>query len=145
MRYQVGSPGRIIIVQFDDRDDMLEHLVSIARKEDIRAAVFSVVGGMREGDIVVGPEKDELPPQPVWKQLGESHETVGLGTIFWAGDEPKIHFHGVFGKKDMVKAGCLRKMAEVFLILEAVIIEIQGVSAGREFDPATGMALLKLH
>jgi predicted DNA-binding protein with PD1-like motif len=140
MRYQVGSPGRIIIVQFDDRDDMLEHLVSIARKEDIRAAVFSVVGGMREGDIVVGPEKDELPPQPVWKQLGESHETVGLGTIFWEGDEPKVHFHGVFGKKDMVKA-----MSEVFLILEAVIIEIQGVSAARELDPATGMALLKLH
>lgn len=144
MRYQVGSPGRIIIVQFDDGDDMLAHLVTVARKEDIRAAVFSVVGGMRQGDIVVGPEKDELPPQPIWKQLGESHETVGLGTIFWEGSEPKVHFHGVFGKKDTVRAGCLRKMSEVFLILEAVIIEIQGVSAVRELDPATGMALLKL-
>lgn len=144
MHYQVGTAGRIIIVQFDDRDDMLNHLVTIAKKENIRAAVFSVVGGMREGNIVVGPEKDEFPPKPVWKELGESHETVGLGTIFWEGDEPKVHFHGVFGKKDMVKAGCLRKMSEVFLILEAVIIEIQGVSATRELDPVSGMTLLKL-
>ncbi len=144
MRYQVGSPGRIIVAQFDDRDDMIKHLVNIARKEDIRAGVFSVVGGMREGHIVVGPEKDELPPKPLWKELGESHETVGLGTIFWEGDEPKVHFHGVFGKKDMVKAGCLRNVSEVFLILEAVIIEIRGVSAERELDPISGMALLQL-
>lgn len=144
MKYQVGRPGRIVIVRFEDRDDVLGNLVQLARKENIRAAVVYLVGGMRQGSIVVGPEKDEFPPTPVWKALDESHEVVGVGTIFWLEDTPKVHFHGAFGKKDMVKVGCLRENSETFLVLEAVIVEIDGVSARRELDPASGMVLLKL-
>jgi predicted DNA-binding protein with PD1-like motif len=144
MKYQVGSPGRVVVARFEDRDDVLENLVSLAKRENLRAAVFYLVGGMREGSIVVGPEKDEFPPTPVWRHLGESHEVVGFGTIFFHKDEPKVHFHGAFGKKDMVKVGCLRENSETFLVLEAVIIEIDGVSAKRELDPVSGMMLLKL-
>jgi predicted DNA-binding protein with PD1-like motif len=144
MKYQVGKPGRIIVARFDDHDEVLNNLAGIARKENIRAGVFYIVGGMREGRIVVGPDKDELPPAPVWKELGESHEVMGLGTIFWQGDDPKIHFHGAFGKKDMTKIGCLRDKSETFLILEAIIIEMDGINATREIDPAVGMPLLKL-
>jgi len=144
MKYQTGKPGRMIVAKFDDHDDVLENLVDIAKKENIRAGIIYLVGGMREGKIVVGPEADELPPRPVWKELGESHEILGIGTIFWHNDEPKIHFHGAFGKKDMVKIGCLREKAETFLVLEAVIIEMEGIHATREIDPEIGMALLKL-
>ena len=144
MKYQVGRPGRIIVARFEDREDVIGNLSGLAKKEGVRAAAFYLVGGMREGSIVVGPEKDEFPPTPVWKKLGESHEVVGFGTIFWQGDEPKVHFHGAFGKKDMVKVGCLRENSETFLVLEAVIIEMEGVTARRELDPASGMVLLKL-
>lgn len=144
MKYQVGRAGRVIVVRFDDRDDVLGGLVGLTAKEGISSAVFYLFGGMREGRIVVGPEKEELPPKPVWKTLGESHEVVGLGTIFRQGEEPKVHFHGAFGKKEMVKVGCLREKAETFLVLEAVIIEIEGVTASRELDPLSGMVLLKL-
>jgi predicted DNA-binding protein with PD1-like motif len=144
MKYQVGRPGRIIIVRFEDHDDVLGKLVDLSKKENIRAAVLYLVGGMREGSIVVGPEKDEFPPTPVWKKLGESHEVMGVGTIFRHGNEPKVHFHGAFGKKDMVKVGCLRENSETFLVLEAVVIEIDDVTARRELDPASGMVLLKL-
>jgi len=92
----------------------------------------------------VGPEKDVMPPVPVWKELKETHEVVGLGTIFYQGDEPKVHFHGAFGKKEMIKVGCLREKSETFLVLEAVIVEIEGVDAVREFDPVSGLTLLKL-
>ena len=144
MKYQIGKPGRVIVVRFEDHDDILANLVTIAKKENIRAAVVHLVGGMREGSIVVGPENDEFPPKPVWKRLGQSHEVIGFGTIFWHDDEPKVHFHGAFGKKDMVKVGCLRADSETFLVLEAVITEIEGVTARRELDPASGMVLLKI-
>ena len=144
MKYQIGKPGRMIVAKFDDHDDVLSTLSDIAKKENIRAGVFNLVGGMREGKMVVGPETDELPPKPVWKELGESHEILGVGTIFWLGDEPKIHFHGAFGKKDMVKIGCLREKAETFLVLEAIIIEMDGIDAVREIDPAIGMPILKI-
>lgn len=144
MKYQVGKTGRVIVVRFEDGDDVLGNIISISKKEDIRAGVFYTVGGLRKGRIVVGPENDEMPPKPVWRQLGESHEVIGLGTIFWQNDEPKIHFHGAFGKKDMVKVGCLREESETFLVLEVIIIEIEGINAVREIDPVSGLALLKL-
>ncbi len=144
MKYQVGNTGRIVVARFEDREDVIENLHSIAEKEGIKAAAFYLVGGMREGKIVVGPEKDEIPPKPVWKELGESHEIVGFGTIFYQDNKPKVHLHGAFGKKDMVKVGCLREKSETFLVLEAVIIEITGVNAIRELDPVSGLTLLKL-
>ncbi|MCL4475145.1 MAG: DUF296 domain-containing protein [Nitrospirae bacterium] len=144
MQYQVGRTGKIVVARFEDREDVLGNLADIARRENIRAAAFYLVGGMREARIVVGPEKDVMPPVPVWRELGESHEVTGFGTIFYQGDEPKVHFHGAFGKGDMVKVGCMREKTETFLVLEAVIIEMEGITAVREFDPVSGLTLLKL-
>jgi predicted DNA-binding protein with PD1-like motif len=144
MKYQIGETGRVVVARFEDRDNILQGLGEIAKKENIRAGVFYLIGGMRSGRFVVGPEKEELPPIPIWRELGESHEIVGLGTIFWQADEPKAHFHGAFGKKDNVRVGCVRENAETFLVLEAIIIEIKGVNAVRELDPTSNMVLLKL-
>lgn len=145
MEYQVGQPGRVVVVRFSDGDDVLGGLAEIVRRENIRAACFSVVGGLKKGRFVVGPETEEMPPKPVWRELQESHEAVGFGTIFWQGDQPRIHFHGAYGKKESVKAGCLREGSEAFLVLEAVITEILGVDAVREMDPLSGMVLLKMN
>ena len=144
MKYQVGNTGRVIVARFEDRDDILENIIAIARKEDIKGAVFHLIGGVKQGMIVVGPEEEKMPPKPVWKDIKESHEVIGIGTIFWQENEPKVHFHGAFGKKDMIKVGCLRGASETFLVLEAVIIEIQGVDIKREFDPVSGLTLLKI-
>jgi uncharacterized protein len=144
MRYQTGKAGRIIIARFNDGDDVLAGLAEIAQQENIRAASFNLVGGLKRGRFVVGPESEEMPPVPVWRELSESHEAVGFGTIFWQGDQPRVHFHGAYGKKDSVKSGCLREGSEAFLVLEAVITEILDVDAVREMDPESGMVLLRL-
>jgi predicted DNA-binding protein with PD1-like motif len=144
VKYQVGDVGRVIVARFEDGDDILTGLSDIASKESIRAAVFYLVGGIKESTIVVGPENDDPPPVPVWRELKESHETQGVGTIFRQGEEPKIHFHGAYGKRDMARMGCLRGSAKTFLVMEAVIIEIKGVNAIRDLDPLSGMVLLKL-
>lgn len=144
MHYQVGTPGRVVVARFADGDDVLGGLADICRRENLRAASFSLVGGMKRGRYVVGPETEEMPPIPVWRELVESHEAVGFGTIFWQDDQPKVHFHGAYAKKDTVRGGCLRAGSEAFLVLEAVITEILGVEAVRELDPESGMVLLKL-
>jgi predicted DNA-binding protein with PD1-like motif len=145
MEYRTGKTGRIIVARFSDGDDVLGGLAEIASRENIRAASFNLVGGMKKGRFVVGPESEEMPPVPVWRELTESHEAVGFGTIFWQGDEPKVHFHGAYGKHDSVKAGCLRQGSEAFLVLEAVVTEILDIDAVREMDPASGMVLLRLN
>jgi predicted DNA-binding protein with PD1-like motif len=144
MKYQTGRAGRILVAKFDDNDDILGGLREIAKNENIRSALFHLVGGTRRGKMVVGPETDELPPRPVWKELGESHELLATGTIFWQGDEPKIHLHGAFGKHGRTSVGCLREDARTFIVIEAIVIEIEGIDACRKIDPAVGMPLLNL-
>lgn len=144
MDYQIGKIGRVAVARFENNEELLKNLAEIAKKEDIRAAIFYLIGGMQKGKIVVGPEKDELPPIPMWREIDESHEIFGLGTIFWQDDEPRLHFHGAFGKRDNVRVGCLRENTEVFLVLEAIIIEIEGVKAVRQVDLSSGMSLLRL-
>jgi predicted DNA-binding protein with PD1-like motif len=144
VKYQGGEVGRVFVVRFEDGDDVLGGLTEIAHREGLRAAAFHLVGGLKRGRFVAGPERDELPPVPVWRDMDESHEIMGFGTIFLYEGEPKIHFHGAFGKRDIVKVGCLREAAEAFLVLEAVVLEITGTTAVREMDPESGMVLLKI-
>lgn len=144
MKYQIGETGRVVVARFEDGDKVLNTLIELAKKENIRAAVFYLIGGMRNCKIVVGPEKEQMPPVPVWRELTQSQEVVGLGTIFWDSENPRVHFHGAFGKRDDVKVGCLREMADTFLVLEGVIIEIKGINAQRELDTTSGLFLLRL-
>jgi len=145
MKYQVGEVGRTVLARFEDGEEILGNLVDIVRKENIKASIFYLLGGITDARIVVGPDNDmEQPPKPVWKKLQESHETLGIGTIFWYKDEPRIHFHGAYGKFDSVKAGCLREKGKTFIVMEVVIVEIKGVNAIRDLDSITGMVLLKL-
>jgi len=144
MQYQTGKPGRIVVARFSDGEDVLGGIAGICRTENIRAACFNIVGGMKGGRFVVGPETEEMPPKPVWRELQESHEAVGFGTIFWDQEQPKVHFHGAYGKRDSVKAGCMREGSEAFLVLEVVITEILEVTIIRELDPVSGMVLVKM-
>jgi len=144
MKYKKAKIDRVFVVQFDDGDSILENITDIVKKENIRAGIFYLIGGIKSVDIVVGPEKEELPPEPVWRRLVESHETLGIGTIFWHRDEPMIHIHGAYGKKDNTRVGCLRGSAETFIILEGVILELGGIDATRELDPLSGLKLLSL-
>jgi len=144
MKYKAGSIGMVFVARFEDGDDILKELAETAKNENIKGAIFHLIGGIKQGKIVVGPEKESLPPVPVWRSIEESHELLGTGTIFWEGDEPKIHLHGAFGKRDEVRVGCLRQSSETFLVLEAVILELNGLDVKREFDKTSGLTLLKI-
>lgn len=144
MKYQAGGIGRVIVIRFDDKEDLLQGIESIAKKEDIKAGLLYVIGGMRRAKVVVGPQKDELPPKPVWWTFNEPHEILAFGTVFYDEEMPKVHLHGAIGRGDNVKVGCLRELSETFLVIEAVIVEMKGIQARRELDPASGLKLLKL-
>lgn len=145
MKYQVGEVGRVILARFEDGEEILKNLANIVTKEKIKASIFYLLGGIIDARIVVGPVDDTAHlPEPAWREIIKSHETLGLGTIFWYRDEPRIHFHGAYGKFDSVKAGCLREKGKTFIVMEAVIIEIKGVNAVRDLDSMTNMVLLSL-
>lgn len=145
MKYQVGEVGRVILAHFEDGDEIIANLTAIVRNENVRGGIFYLLGGINEGRIVVGPTHDDVrPPEPTWREIVESHETLAIGTVFWYGDEPRFHIHGTYGKFDSVKTGCLRDEARTFLIMEAIVIELTGINAVRDLDPVIKMTLLKL-
>lgn len=144
MKYQSGRNGRVFVVKFDDGENPLEELTELAKREKIHAGVFWLIGGLKEGRFVVGPEKDELPPVPMWREIVGNNEILGIGTIFLFKNEPKVHLHGVYGREDVVKMGCLRDNPRVFLILEAILMEILDVTVTRQLDEKSNMVLLKV-
>lgn len=131
MDYRSGKVGRVFAVRFDDGDDFLNELSALIRKEEIRNGWFHVIGGLREAGVVTGPQKPVMPPEPVWAELETVRETLGTGTIFWDGDEPKIHLHAALGHHGDTLTACVRKGTKVYLILEVFIVETEGINASR--------------
>ncbi len=144
MKYQAGSIGRAVVARFEDGEDFLQALSDLAKKENIRSAVFFLVGGAKEGQIVLGPKGDEMPPEPVWGEIKGNSEMLGTGTIFWDDEGPKTHLHMAAGRGGSVKVGCLRQKSRTFLVLEAVVLELAGIDAVRQKDPVSGLSLLRL-
>lgn len=131
MDYRQGTTGRVFSIRFDDGDDFLEELLAIIKKENIRQGWFQVIGGLRQAEFVTGPKEPTMPPDPVWDSVDGARETLGTGTIFWDGEEPKIHLHAALGHSGQTITGCVRKGTKVYLILEVMLIEIAGIEADR--------------
>jgi len=141
MKYTKGSIKRVFVVKFEHGDDLLAELTALIRKEEIKSGIIHMIGALEKSDIVVGPKKVEVPPSPVWRRFDDGREIIGFGTIFWKDDEPKIHIHAGIAREDKVNVGCVRKNAFVYLVVEAVIIEIDA-NISRKFDDKTGLDLL---
>jgi predicted DNA-binding protein with PD1-like motif len=131
MDYRKGSIGRVFIVRFDEGDLFLEGLLEIITEEKITNGWFHVLGGLREADVVIGPKEPVMPPEPVWSEVRGARETIGTGSIFWDGNEPKIHLHAALGNHGETLTACVRKGTKVYLVLEVVIFEIDGIQASR--------------
>ena len=145
MRYTKGSIGRIFLLKFEDDDIVLKELDKFAKNEKLKAATFIFLGALKKGDIVTGPKKPVIPPEPNWKKFKDGWEVMGIGTIFTNSKGlPQIHIHASMGKKDRVITGCVRKDSKVFLVIEAIVFELKGVGAAKDLDSRTGLNLLRI-
>lgn len=144
MQYRQGSYGRVFILKFEDKDDLIEEMKNLATKEKIRVATIMLLGGMRSARVVSGPKEAVIPPDPMWMDFSDGREILGIGTLFWKDDEPVIHLHGALGRGNETLTGCVRKNSSVFLVIEAVITEILGVEARKKEDKKTGLVMLDL-
>jgi len=144
VKYKQGSFGRVFVVKFEDRDDILGEIKKIALKEQIKVGTIMLLGGMRSAGIVCGPKEAVLPPEPLWVNFNDGRDVLGIGTLFWKGEEPIIHIHGSYGREKETLMGCIRKDSSVFLVIEAVITEILGVDAHKALNEKTGLVMLEL-
>ncbi len=144
MRYAKGSIGRIFLLKFEDDDIVIKTVNDFAKKERVKAGVMVFLGALKKGDLVTGPKKPVIPPEPNWVKFKDVWEVMGIGTIFANKTGPQIHIHTAMGKKNKTLTGCVRKDSKVFLVLEAVCFELKGINAVKDIDPKTGLNLLKI-
>ena len=117
-------------------------LQGLCDKEGISSGWFFLFGAIQGGRLVAGPREASLPPDPVWREFADPFEIVGMGSIASGGGPPSIHLHSSLGRGTEVMTGCIRKEGEVFIVVEAMILEILGVRATRSPDERSGLELL---
>ncbi|GAB4366520.1 MAG: DNA-binding protein [Deltaproteobacteria bacterium] len=144
MRYRTGSVGRILLARFDHGEEIVPALSALCAKERIASGWFFLFGAADRGTLVAGPETANLPPEPVWKPFSMPHEIVGMGSVATRDGEPSLHLHASLGRGTEVLTGCIRKEGKVFLVVEAMVMEIAGVRATRTRDERSGLELLSV-
>ena len=142
MKYTKGTIGRVFLLKFEDNDILIDRLSDFAKAERIKAATMIFIGALRKGDLVTGPKEPVIPPQPNKMTFKDGWEAMGMGTIFANAAGPQIHIHASMGKKKQALMGCLRGKSKVFLVIEAIVLELKGVKASKDIDPKTSLNLL---
>ena len=145
MRYTEARQGRIFVVRLEDGDIVHECLEELARKEHLRAASITILGGLDRGSrLVVGPEDGRSQPvRPMSRTIDDVREVTGVGTLF-PDDEgrPVVHVHLACGRENHTVTGCIRAGVRVWQVMEAVVVELLDADATRRPDAATGFKLL---
>jgi predicted DNA-binding protein with PD1-like motif len=139
MDYRKGSVKRIFAVRVDHGEDVFDELCGLALKEDIGSAFFIMLGAMSSAELVTGPKEKVVPPTTVWSAFNDVREIIGAGNIFLENGKPKIHLHGAAGSSKGMVTGCFRKKAQVFMVVEVFIVEMD-IPAERVFDEKRGFS-----
>jgi predicted DNA-binding protein with PD1-like motif len=144
MEYAVGKTGRIIAARLFEGEELYESIEQIAKKENIKSAAVLITGGFRKAKIVVGPKVEKPKIIANFRDYKGAGEVLGVGTIYCDKDGPKLHIHTAIGRGNKQIVGCPRGGAQIFLVLEVTIIEINNIKAERKLDKKSGFNLLRI-
>lgn len=146
MQYGEGRIGRVFVIRLEDGDRLPESLENFAVEHGLESAVVVLLGGAADGSrLVVGPEPDQgLGVVPMIHLLAGSQEIAAMGTLFPdESGKPVLHMHASVGREGKATVGCTRAGVKVWLVGEAVIMEILGSRGVRLKDSRTGFQLLQ--
>jgi predicted DNA-binding protein with PD1-like motif len=140
-----GRLGRVFVIRLEDGDVIPECIERFAQEKGVSAGHVILVGGIGEGQVVVGPRRsDERPPEPMLLPVDGAHEVAGVGVL--APDEkgrPVLHIHAALGRSGSTMTGCLRPGVTAWLVAEAILYEIVDADVTRVRDSKSGFLLLE--
>ena len=142
MEYKEAKINRTFVIKINHKEDFLEELKLFCIKKKIKNAFFFCLGALKKAEMVVGPKKAVLPPKPVFKSFNDGRELIGIGSVFLEKKEPKIHIHTSVGRGNKINLGCIRKGAQVYIVMEILMIELKGFKASRTKNTETSLNLL---
>jgi len=141
MQYSEGQIGRVFSVRIDDGEDFIREIERFVAAMNIQSGMVHFLGAVRNASLVTGPKDAVIPPTPRAEEIFGGWELFGVATIYPGVEGPSLHIHTAAGKGIRSLTGCLREKAEVYLVIEAVVMEFIGISARRLPDEVTGINL----
>jgi predicted DNA-binding protein with PD1-like motif len=149
MQYTTGSVGKVIVMRLEEGDQVYPCIEQTAAAEAVSQAMVWIIGGVKDGKVVVGPDDRAPAAAAPFATMVESftdrREIVGVGMLFPGSDGlPRLHMHAGLGKGDQPLVGCPRLGLDCWLVNEVVLMELCGIDAARVKDPLTGFELLKI-
>lgn len=143
MDYRSGNIGRVFWARVDEGEDLRQGLIELAEKENIEQAMVLLLGAMHEGSLVTGPKEAVIPPEPTWTPFTGGREVLGMASLIKGSNGWTCHLHLATGRyEEPALVGCLRGDSRIYLLVEAVVLEVTGFSARRKPDPTVGLELL---
>lgn len=142
MKYSTGKVGRVLVARIDHGEDILLSLKELCKNEEIQSGWIFLFGALARGRLVLGPEEEKVPPSPVTREFDGPYEALATGSIAMDEGEISIHIHSALGSKSDALSGCIRDKGEIFIVIECLILEIEGIGLVREMDPLVGLKLL---
>ena len=145
MRASEGRPGRVFVIRLEHGDVLPGCIERFAEEKGISVGHVVLVGGIGEGEVVVGPRRsDDRPPEPMLLPVDGAHEVAGVGVLAPGEDgRPVLHIHAALGRSGKTTTGCLRPGVKTWLVGEAIIHEILDANVMRIKDAESGFALLE--
>lgn len=129
------------IVKLSKGELLIESLLEVVKREDIKGAWVSGLGGVLWAELGYYDLEDR---QYHWQRLEDVPEITSLqGNVAWKDGEPVLHIHGTFSKKDMSAVGGHVKELAVGGTCEILLhrwYEAEGLT--RSLDEETGLTLL---
>ena len=146
MKASEGKIGRVFIIRLEDGDTIPACIESFAAENKIAVGQVILIGGIGDGQVVVGPRRsDEMPPEPMLLPVDGAHEVVGVGIIAPDGKgKPTLHIHASLGRSGQTTTGCLRPGVSTWLVGEVIIFEILGTDAARIPSEKANFELLQV-
>jgi len=140
-----GKIGRVFVIKLEDNDEIPKCIERFASQKGISAGHVILVGGIKSGEVVVGPRhSEEMPPDPMLLPIDGAHEVVGIGVLAPDKDgKPILHIHASLGRSGQTMCGCLRLGVKTWLIGEAILYEITDVNVARIKHEQSGFELLE--
>jgi len=145
MKASEGRLGRVFVIRLEDGDVVPECIERFAEENGVSVGHVVLVGGIGEGEVVVGPRRSqERPPQPMLLPIDGAHEVVGVGVLAPGEDgRPQLHIHAALGRSGKTTTGCLRPGVTTWLVAEAILYEILDAKVARLRDAESGFELLE--
>ena len=136
---------KIGYVRFDRGEEIVNGLLELCKKDDIKSAIFSGIGGCSEAEIQTFiPETGSFET----KKLTGMLELVSLNGNITTDDDENLyhHTHAVFSYKDNGKHCVIGGHLKSVTVLYTAEIELRPVIGGiikRKHDPETGTGFWK--